>query len=149
MNQSRASPPAAWRVPGSSNRWMAPGTTARWFSQRKSAWAWQLKRAGTSSRAATISSVGWNDKAVLDLNRRAQAALREPPECGHVAPGAHAHAGADLHLLDPLRARPSLSPRLIPLAPRACVFRPLHAVETALHRTLIAAASARAGSLCR
>ena len=39
VNQSPASPAAASRVPGSSNRWLAPGTTARSFSQRSSAWA--------------------------------------------------------------------------------------------------------------
>jgi hypothetical protein len=49
MNQSRASPAASLRVPGSWNRWVASRTTARWFSQRSSAWVRRLRSSTTSS----------------------------------------------------------------------------------------------------
>jgi hypothetical protein len=54
MNQSRASPAAVSRVPGSSNRWLAPGTTARWFRQRSSAWARRDPSALSSVRDQAI-----------------------------------------------------------------------------------------------
>src|SRR5260370_12236 len=93
MNQSRASPAAVSRVPGSSNRWLAPGTTARWFSQRSSVWALRLRSSTTSSRPPTISSVG----AVTAASRGRARSGRPPRDttAAMPAPGsAAAHSAA-------------------------------------------------------